>query len=98
MKMFDTCCVFHFDRFVKATISWLNLNVSVYKKKRGQMRSLCASVTMCVLFVRDPPQIPNFVIKKHWSFTKEPCVEGFTEAMFTVYLTKFYHNISYHTP
>ena len=33
------------------------------QKKRGQMRSLCASVAMCVLFVRDPPQIPNFVIK-----------------------------------
>ena len=62
VKMFDTYCVFHFDRFVKATISWLNLNVSVYKK-RGQMRSLCAFVAMCVLFVWDPPQIPNFVIK-----------------------------------
>ena len=47
VKMFDTYCVFHFDRFVKATISWLNLNVSVYKKKEDKC-DLCVHLLPCV--------------------------------------------------
>ena len=77
VKMFDTYCVFHFDRFVKATISWLNLNVSVYKKKRTNAIFVCICCHVCPLCTRSATN-SKFRRKKHWSFTKEPCVEGFT--------------------
>ena len=63
-------------------------------QKKGQMRSLCASVAMCVLFVRDLPQIPNFVIKNIGALQRNLVLRVSQEAMFTVQLTKFYHNMA----